>query len=62
MVHLQHHPIPMISSPSVFPRQTLYPHLPYSYCYSHTRAKEESLDVKRLLVDIVWFVNGQLQC
>ena len=52
----------MISSPSVFPRQTLYPHLPYSYCYSHTRAKEESLDVKRLLVDIVWFVNGQLQC
>ena len=60
-MHLQHHPIPMISSLSVLPRQTLYPHLSYSYYYSHIRAKEESLDVKRLLVEIVWFVHGQLQ-
>ena len=51
----------MMSSLSVLPRQTLYRHLSYSYYYSHIRAKEESLDVKRLLVEIVWFVHGQLQ-
>ena len=59
--HLQHQALPMIPSLSALLRQTHSPQLPCSYYCSHTRAKAESLDVKRLLAGILWFVHGQLQ-